>query len=314
MRQKIAVLIPCYNEEQTVGKVVADFRAALPDAEIHVCDNNSCDCTASAAQEAGATVCREPRQGKGNALRRLFRRVDADIYVMVDGDDTYPASAVQALLEPVRSGEADVACGDRISGGLYAEATPRPLHGFGNRLVRWLINRLFAARLADIMTGYRVMTREFVRNYPLVCEGFEVETSMTIHALHKGWRITEVPIAYRARPEGSNSKLHTFHDGARILATLFGIFKDYRPMPFFGGLACLFFLAGIVAGVGPIRDYLLYQYVYKVPSAVLASSLMLVALFFFFAGLILDTNVKHFDELYQIQVERYRESQRKNGR
>jgi glycosyltransferase involved in cell wall biosynthesis len=299
---KIAVLIPCYNEELTIEKVVRDFRKALPEADVYVYDNNSTDGTAEAARRAGAILRREPRQGKGNVVRRMFREVDADVYVLVDGDDTYPAEAVHQLLEPVMRGEADMAIGDRLSNGSYSEQNKRPFHDLGNRLVRGLINRLFDTRLRDIMTGYRVMNRRFVKNFPISSEGFEIETEMTLHALDKRYTIVEVPIDYRDRPEGSYSKLDTFSDGWRVLVTIFGIFKSYRPMAFFGWAALILLVLGLAVGLPVVYEFIHWHYIRRLPSAVLAVGLVLLAMGSFGCGVILDTIVRLHRETYELLV------------
>jgi glycosyltransferase involved in cell wall biosynthesis len=302
---RVAVLIPCYNEEQTIAKVVADFRASLPGADIWVFDNNSSDATALRAVEAGARVVPEPRQGKGNVVRSMFRQVDADAYVLVDGDDTYPAEAAQGLLAPVLAGEADLVVGDRLSSRAYDEQNRRPMHGFGNRLVRWLINRLFGSRLGDIMSGYRAMSRAFVKTMPVLSTGFEIETEMTLHALDRRWRLQEVPIAYRDRPEGSESKLSTLTDGMRVLRLIALVFKDYKPMRFFAICAAVLCVLGLLVGLPPVLEYVRFQYVYKVPSAVLAAALEIMAMLLFVAGLILETTVKHYREQYELYLNDY---------
>ncbi|MBG0777484.1 MAG: glycosyltransferase [Desulfovibrionaceae bacterium] len=303
---KIAVLIPCYNEAQTVQTVVRDFRRALPEAEVYVFDNNSTDATAALAAEAGAIVRSEPLQGKGNVVRSMFRDVEADAYVMVDGDATYPAAAVRELLAPVLAGEADMAVGDRLTSQAYDAQNTRPMHGFGNRLVRWLINRLFRADLGDILSGYRAMSRYFVKTMPVMSSGFEIETELTLHALDKRFRIREVPVAYGARPEGSESKLNTVTDGARVLRTIAHVFKNYRPMCFFGWASAACFLLGLAVGAGPVLEYMRYAYVYKVPSAVLAAALEMLAMFLLCSGLILETIVRHFRERYELMLTDYK--------
>ena len=235
---KTAVLVPCYNEAKTVSKVVGDFLRLDPDATVYVYDNNSTDDTARIAAEAGAVVVREYRQGKGRVVRSMFRDIDADIYVMVDGDDTYPAEEALAMRPLVADGIADMVIGDRLSSTYFQENT-RPLHGIGNRLVRFLVNQLFGSDLHDIMTGCRCMSRTFVKTMPVLSPGFEIETEMTIHALDKEFLVKEVPISYRDRCEGSESKLSTVSDGARVLRMLIQLFRDYRPMRFFGVIAAV---------------------------------------------------------------------------
>lgn len=299
---KIAVLIPCYNEAATIGKVVRDFRAELPTADIYVYDNNSKDDTKVIAAAAGAIVRSERQQGKGNVVRTMFRDIDADIYIMVDGDDTYPADAVQSLLSPVLEGYADMVIGDRLSNGSYFQENKRPFHDVGNKLVRNLINRLFRADLRDIMTGYRVFSRLFVHNAVVLSGGFEIETEMTLNALDKQFRIVEIPIDYRDRPEGSFSKLNTVRDGMRVLKTVFWIFKDYKPLLFFCLLALLFFVLGLIVGLPPILEFLRTHYIRKMPSAVLAVGLMMLASISLTCGLILDTIVRHHRELHHLLI------------
>ena len=225
MGNSIAVLIPCYNEAVTIAKVVDDFKRELPEAVIYVYDNNSKDETAKIAAEHGAIVRHEPRQGKGNVVRSMFRDIDADYYIMVDGDDTYPAEAARELLAPLQAGEADMTVGDRLSNGSYGEENDRAFHGFGNNLVRWLIKAIYGFAFDDVMTGYRAFNRVFVKTMPVLSEGFQIETELSIHAVDKRWRIVDVPIEYRDRPEGSESKLSTFGDGAKVLKAIASLFK-----------------------------------------------------------------------------------------
>lgn len=229
-KPKVAVLIPCYNEEVTIGKVVADFQQSLPDAVIYVYDNNSSDHTAQIAASLGAVVRHEPRQGKGNVIRAMFNEVDADAYIMVDGDDTYPAESAPEMVEKILEGY-DMVIGDRLS-STYFEENKRPFHNFGNSLVRDSINFLFQSNVKDIMTGYRAFSFAFVKSYPILSKGFEVETEMTIHSLDKNMKLCEMPIQYRDRPEGSVSKLDTVGDGIRVLSTIFRMIREYKPLPF----------------------------------------------------------------------------------
>ena len=301
---RIAVLIPCFNEETTIGEVVNQFAAELPGSEIYVFDNNSSDKSAEVARQAGAIVINEYRQGKGNVVRSMFRRVEADIYVMVDGDCTYPAGEIDHLIAPILAEQAHMVIGDRIS-STYDQENRRPLHSFGNRLVRWLVNRLFHSNLKDIMSGYRVFDRLFVKNFPVMSDKFEIETEMTIYALERKFNITEIPITYRDRPSNSESKLTTFSDGFRILKTIALIFKNYKPMPFFGALSLVICLTGLGVGVGPVYEYIIYSIVNKVPSAILAASLQIIAILSFFSGIILDTIASHQREANQIHVNSY---------
>ena len=242
---KIAVLIPCYNEVTTIAKVVTDFRTALPEADIYVYDNNSTDGTAEAARQAGAIVRREPVQGKGNVIRRMFREVEADCYLMADGDDTYPAEQAAELTRPVIEEQVDMVIGDRLS-STYFEQNKRPFHNGGNRIVRWLIRRFWHTDIHDIMTGYRAFSRPFVKNFPVMSGNFEIETEMTIHALDRRFLIREIPVAYRDRPQGSVSKLNTISDGISVLKTIMTLYKEYRPLRFFGWMAALLTLVGAV--------------------------------------------------------------------
>ncbi|TJW12388.1 glycosyltransferase [Parvibacter caecicola] len=300
--QDVAVLIPCYNEEITITKVVADFRAVLPLARIYVYDNNSSDDTARLAAEAGAIVAHEPRQGKGNVVRQMFREIEARYYLMVDGDDTYPAESAPELLRPLAQDEADMTVGDRISNGSYQKENERPFHGFGNNLVRWMIRRMYGYGFEDVMTGYRAMNRAFVKTVPIVSEGFQIETEISIHAVDKRWRVCDVPIAYRDRPEGSQSKLSTVGDGILVLRAIASLFKDYKPLAFFGLLALLFVALGLVAGVPVIAEYFDTGRVERLPSAVLAVAFVLCGALSFTAGLILDTVAKSTRKLWELNV------------
>lgn len=286
----IAVLIPCYNESQTIGKVVRDFREVLPEAEIYVYDNNSTDGTAEEALRAGAVVRRERVQGKGNVVRRMFREVDADVYVMVDGDDTYPAKQVRELIRPIVEEDADMVVGDRLSATYFTE-NQRPLHGSGNRVVRALINHLWHADVHDIMTGYRAMSKRFVKHFPVMSGGFEIETEMTVHALDKRFVVREVPVEYRDRPEGSMSKLSTVSDGMRVLRTIALLYKEYRPMRFFGWLAVLLTVGGVALLVPVLVEYLQTGLVPRFPTLIVSMFLLLAGLLSVFTGLCLDVIV-----------------------
>jgi glycosyltransferase involved in cell wall biosynthesis len=295
--RRVAVILPAYNEEQTVAATMAGFHAQLPFAHIVVVNNNSQDNTRAVAERtlrelnAAGCVLDEPRPGKGNAVRRAFLEIDADIYVLADADQTYPPERVHDLMRPILENRADMVVGDRHSDGHYARENSRPLHGFGNRLVQSLVNRLFRSQLVDIMSGYRVFNKLFVKNYPILVEGFQIETDMTLHALHKRFRIVEVPVEYRDRPAGSVSKLNTFSDGARVLFTIAQILRYYRPLAFFGSLSALFVLAGLVAALPVFDDWIKHQYIYHVPLAILASALEIVAIMQLGIGLMLDSIV-----------------------
>ena len=300
MEEKIAVLIPCYNEELTIEKVVKDFKKELPNADIYVYNNNSKDKTAKIAKKAGAIVVNEYKQGKGNVIRSMFRDIEADIYVMVDGDNTYPANQVHGLIEEVRSGRADMAIGDRLSNGTYTQENKRHFHEIGNNLVKFSINFLFRTKLKDIMTGYRVFNRDYVKNFPILSKGFEIETEMTIHALDRNYSIVEVPIDYRDRPKGSTSKLNTFRDGFKVLFTIFKMFKNYKPMAFFLIIAFILFVISLGIGIPVIVEYVKTGLVLKFPSAILAVGVMICAILSFAIGVILDTVVRQHKELLEI--------------
>lgn len=285
--KKIAVLIPCYNEELTVEKTVSDFKRVLPNADIYVYNNNSKDRTKELALKAGAIVKDEYRQGKGAVVRSMFKDIDADVYVMVDGDDTYPAEEVEGLITPVLEGKADMVIGDRLSSTYYTE-NKRPFHNFGNSLVKGLINFLFKSDLNDIMTGYRSFSKKFVKCMPVMSDGFQIETEMTIFALTNNMQVVNVPITYRDRPEGSESKLNTFSDGFKVLLTLFNLFKDNRPFLFFGSISIVIFIIGLLIGIPVIDEFIKTAYITKVPSAILAAALMLNAFLMFSIGIILD--------------------------
>lgn len=290
---KVAVLIPCYNEELTVEKVVTDFKKELPEADIYVYDNNSKDRTSELALKAGAIVRKETAQGKGNVCRAMFRDIDADVYVMVDGDDTYPADEVHKLIAAVSERGADMVIGDRLSNGTYASENKRGFHNLGNNLVRTLINKIFHNNIQDIMTGYRAFSKKFVKTNAIMSPGFQIETELTITTLVYRYKVEEIPITYRDRPAGSTSKLNTFSDGFKVLLTLFDLYKDYRPLFFFGFFSIIFFVASLFVGIPVIIEFIKTSFISKVPSAILASALVVVAVLFATLGLVLDhaTNV-----------------------
>ncbi len=298
----VAVLIPCYNEALTIGKVVDDFKAAMPEAAIYVYDNNSSDDTAKIAQEHGACVRLEPRQGKGNVVRQMFREVDAQYYLLVDGDDTYPAEAAADLVRPLAQDLADMTVGDRLSNGTYGKENDRAFHGFGNNLVRWLIKVIYGYSFEDVMTGYRAFTRMFVKTMPVLSTGFQIETELSIHAVDKRWRIKDVPIVYRDRPEGSESKLSTFQDGALVLMAIASLFKDYRPMAFFGWLALFFVVVGLLFGIPVIVEFSATHLVERFPTALLAVALVLCGALSLTVGLVLDTVAKNNRKQWEISV------------
>ena len=301
MEYRVAVLLPCYNEEKTIGKVVRDFREVLPSADIYVYDNNSTDRTVEEATAAGAIVRHEYMQGKGNVIRRMFREVEADCYLMADGDDTYPAHHAPDMVKEVLEKQADMVIGDRLS-STYFTQNKRPFHNFGNRLVRSLICHLWHTKVKDIMTGYRAFSRSFVKLYPVLSGQFEVETEMTIHALDKNFRMVVIPIDYRDRPEGSNSKLNTFSDGFKVLRTIFTLFKEYRPMRFFGWLAVLLAVVGTILVIPVLMDYFDTGLVMRFPTLFVSLFLFLAALQSFFTGLCLDVMVSKDRKQYELRL------------
>lgn len=296
---KTAIILPAYNEELTIEKVILDFHQYAPEAFIYVIDNNSLDKTNKIANKVIAEnkidggVIFAKRKGKANAIKTAFSKVDADIYVLADADLSHSAQDLNKLLSPVMSGEFDLAVGNRFTSTGYEKENKRMFHNFGNNLIIKLINMLFNADVQDVMSGYRVLSRNFVKNYPIMCEGFEIETEMTLHCLDKKFNFIEVPINFQDRIEGSFSKLKTFSDGFRVLKTIFNIFKDYRPLLFFSILSFICFIAGLGFGFEPVKDFIEYRYVYKVPLAILATGLMIFSLLFFAIGLILDTIVRY---------------------
>lgn len=299
----VAVLVPCYNEAITVGKVVTDFAAALPGASIFVFDNNSTDGTAAEARRAGAIVVHEKRQGKGSVVAAMLEKVDADWYVMVDGDDTYEAGGARALLAPLFDEQADMVVAQRLTD--YVSESFRPLHVTGNKTLVWLINRIFKSRLSDVMSGYRAFTREVAQSLPVVASGFDVETEMTLQLLYRRFVIREVPVPYRARPEGSTSKLRTFRDGFRVLRKIVAVLRAYRPLTFFGMAGLLFFLVGAISGYFPIVEYVRHRFVYSVPKAILAASCMLLSGLSIAIGVLLHTLNFRLLETTSMIVRRY---------
>ncbi len=309
---RVAVIIPCYNEAVTIAKVVADFRSALPGASIYVYDNNSSDETAKLAKESGAIVRHEPRQGKGNVVRQMFRDIDADCYLMVDGDDTYPAEAAAALAAPILSGEADMTVGDRLSNGTYAEQNKRAFHGFGNDLVRTMIRWIYGYSFDDVMTGYRAMSRPFVKTFPVLSEGFQIETELSIHAVDRRWRIADVPIDYRDRPEGSESKLDTVGDGVKVVCAIASLFKNYRPLKFFSLIALVLALVGLILGLPVVGEFFATGLVPRLPTAVLAVAFIFLCGLSLATGLILDNVAKTERKEWELQVYRVFQEGRKN--
>lgn len=297
-----AVIIPCYNEAVTIGKVIDDFHRELPGATVYVYDNNSTDGTSRIAREHGATVRLEPRQGKGNVCRQMFRDIDAACYLMVDGDDTYPAESARALCDPIIAGEADMTVGDRLSNGTYAEENKRAFHGFGNDLVRSMIKWIYGYSFEDVMTGYRAMSQPFVKTFPVLSEGFQIETELSIHAVDHRWRIKDIPVEYRDRPAGSESKLDTVGDGIKVIAMIGMLFKDYRPLKFFSLIALLFAAIGLALGIPIIIEYLRTGLVPRFPTAMLAASFMFLCGLSLATGLILDSVAKVEKKQWELQV------------
>lgn len=297
---RIAVLIPCYNEAPSIASVVADFKKALPEATIFVYDNNSTDDTARIAEAAGAVVRKESLQGKGNVVRRMFREIDADCYLMVDGDGTYPAEAALSLIQPILDEGADMVIGDRLSTTYFSE-NKRPLHNSGNKLVRSLINRLWHVNIHDIMTGYRAFSKRFVKLMPVMSGGFEIETEMTIHALDKRFVIMEKPIAYSDRKEGS-SKLNTVKDGFKIIRIIFSLFKDYRPLLFFSILAAVLFCVSLVLFLPVLVEYLKTGLVPRFPTLITSGLLAVAGLLSFFLGLCLDVIINQHRKDFELKL------------
>lgn len=298
---KIAILIPCYNESKTITKVVQDWKAELPEAVIYVYDNNSSDDTAELAAKAGAVIKNEYEQGKGNVIRRMFREIDAECYIMVDGDDTYPAEYGKALVDSVLNKKADMVVGDRLS-STYFQENKRPFHNLGNSLVRETINRLFHTNIRDIMTGYRAFSYLFVKSFPVLSKGFEIETEMSIHAIEKNMRIENLIIEYRDRPEGSESKLNTYSDGIKVLNTIFRLYKNYRPMGFFGAFSGLLLGIAVIMFVPILIKFINTGLVPNLPTLIVAGFIAMTAIISFFAGVILATIGEKDRQQYEFRL------------
>lgn len=298
---KVAVLIPCYNEAKTIAKVVADYRAALPEADIYVYDNNSSDGTDQIARDAGAIVRYETRQGKGNVIRTMFREITADCYLMIDGDDTYPCENAREMVDLVLQKNVDMVVGDRLSATYFTE-NKRPFHNLGNRVVRGLVNSFFKGDITDIMTGYRAFSYQFVKSFPVLSKGFEIETEMTIHALDKNLSVKSIPVEYRDRPDGSESKLNTYSDGFKVLRTIVRLLKEYKPLRFFGwlSLAALVLAAALFAPV--LVEYLQTGLVPRFPTLIVSGVCVTVSLLLLVCGLILDTVAKKHRQLFEINL------------
>ena len=300
----IAVCLPCYNEALTIAKTITDFRTALPKATIYVFDNASTDNSADLAKAEGAIVIPVHQRGKGNVVRAIFREIDADVYVMADADDTYPASEVNNLIRPILDQGYDMVAGDRLSTSYYTE-NKRPGHNFGNALVCWLVSFLWKSKVKDVMTGYRAFSRCFVKNCPVFSEGFEIETEITLHAFDKRLRVLEVPISYRDRPSGSVSKLRTVHDGWRVLVTIFNTFRLYRPLQFFGIIGICLILLGILFSAPVFIEFFKTGLVPRFPTLIFATFLGLAGLVSCASALILDAMKKQADREYEVSLVNY---------
>lgn len=297
--KRIAVLIPCYNEGNNIKKVVDDFKRHLPDADIYVYDNNSTDGTAEAASSAGATVRYEYRQGKGNVVRTMFREIEADCYLMVDGDDTYSAECAPKMARLVLEQNFDMVIGDRLTSTYFTE-NKRRFHNMGNKLVRKFINKLFSNNVADIMTGYRAFSRSFAKTCPIISKGFEVETEMTIHALHNDAKIASIPIEYRDRSEGSESKLNTIQDGFKVIGKIFNMYREYKPLSFFGVFSLIFIAFGVIMFIPVIMEFIETGLVPKIPSLITAGIFLVLSLVSFICGIILDIVAKKNRQTYEM--------------
>ena len=298
---EIAVLIPCYNESKTIEKVVNDWKKALPEATIYVYDNNSTDGTAEIAQKAGAVVRHEYQQGKGNVVRRMFREIDAKCYIMIDGDDTYPAEYGRKMADLVLEKSADMVVGDRLS-STYFEENKRPFHNFGNSLVKKAINQLFQTNIRDIMTGYRAFSYLFVKSFPVLSKGFEIETEMSIHAVEKNMRIENVIIEYRDRPEGSESKLNTYSDGIKVLRTIFRLYKNYRPLGFFGSVSAVLLVIAAILFIPILIKFVNTGLVPNFPTLIVSGFIALAAILSWFSGLILATIVEKDRQEFEFRL------------
>ncbi len=301
MEGKIAVLIPCYNESKTIEKVVKDYKAALPEADIYVYDNNSKDGTDEIARNAGAIVRYETKQGKGNVIRTMFRDIDADCYLMIDGDDTYPAENAREMCEYVLKDNVDMVIGDRLS-STYFQENKRPFHNLGNKMVRGLINKIFKNNINDIMTGYRAFSYKFVKTFPVLSKGFEIETEMSIHAIDKNFTLKEIPVQYRDRPAGSVSKLNTYKDGARVLKTIATLFKEYKPSLFFNTISIFFYIIAILFAIPVFSEYFNTGLVPRFPTLIVACISLVIGLLLNVTSLILQVIVKKHRQLFELQL------------
>lgn len=300
-KKKIAVLIPCYNEAKTIEKVVKEYKQALPEADVYVYDNNSKDGTDEIARKAGAIVRYEYRQGKGNVIRTMFREINADCYLMIDGDDTYPSENAREMCDLILSGKADMVIGDRLSSTYFTE-NKRPFHNFGNRIVRFLINKLFKNNVKDIMTGYRAFSYEFVKGFPVLSKGFEIETEMTIHAVDKNYKLKEIPVTYRDRPEGSVSKLNTYSDGIKVLKTIATLFREYKPFLFFSLISTILLILGMILVVPVLISYFKTGLVMRFPTLIVSCILFVMAGLLWCCGIILEVIAKKNKQLYELYL------------
>lgn len=297
--KKIAVLIPCYNEALTVEKVVKDYKKALPNADIYVYDNNSTDGTDEIAKKAGAIVRYEYRQGKGNVIRSMFKDIDADCYLMIDGDDTYPAENAKEMCQYVLDGKADMVIGDRLSSTYFTE-NKRAFHNFGNKLVRSLINHLFKSDIRDIMTGYRAFSYEFVKTFPVLSKGFEIENEMTIHAVYNNFKLVEIPVNYKDRPEGSVSKLNTYSDGIKVLMTITRLFKEYKPTVFFSLVGTILLILALIFGIPVFNEFFKTGLVPRFPTLIFSLVLLLISILMYITGIILEVVAKKNKQIFEL--------------
>ena len=297
--KKIAVLIPCYNEALTVEKVVKDYKKALPNADIYVYDNNSSDGTDEIAKKAGAIVRYEYRQGKGNVIRSMFKDIDADCYLMIDGDDTYPASNAKEMCNYVLEGKADMVIGDRLSSTYFTE-NKRAFHNFGNKLVRSLINHLFKSNIRDIMTGYRAFSYDFVKTFPVLSKGFEIENEMTIHAVYNNFKLVEIPVNYKDRPEGSVSKLNTYSDGIKVLMTITRLFKEYKPTVFFSLIGTVLLVLSLIFGIPVFNEFFKTGLVPRFPTLIFSLVLLLISILMYITGIILEVVAKKNKQIFEL--------------
>lgn len=308
---KVAVLIPCYNESVTIKKVIEDYKKVLPEADIYVYDNNSTDSTDKIAKQAGAIVKYEYRQGKGNVIRSMFRDIDADCYLMIDGDDTYPAENARQMVNLVLEKGVDMVIGDRLS-STYFKENKRPFHNVGNRTVRFFINKLFKNEIQDIMTGYRAFSRLFVKSFPVLSKGFEIETEMTIHALDKNFLLEEIPVAYRDRPEGSESKLSTVSDGAKVLKTIATLFREYKPFTFFSVISGFLATLALVLFIPILIEFLNTGVVPRFPTLIVAGVVGLWSMLMWICGIILQVIVQKHRQLYELKLNEIQEVSRRS--